>query len=211
MSRRWLLGLLTLSFVALSASGAFAAARALRPTAPQAATIALITGRAQAGIGGAEPNGTSHEPDPEERAVRGPHPRPALSAAASPAGLPAATGRSDRSLYRVASRSLPAGGRLLASWYGSECQGFETANGERFDRAVLTAAHRTLPFGTLLRVTNLNTGRSVVVRVNDRGPWVAGREIDLAEAAFGELAPLEAGVIPVGLEVVTPGDHVSGN
>lgn len=204
MPRRLLSGLVMLSFMALFASGALAVVRALRPEAPHAATAPLLVGRPEVSGGGTAPNGLGRELDPEERAVRGPHPRPALRAAARPAGVPAETGRSERSQYRTASRSLPAGDRLLASWYGSECQGFETASGERFDRAVMTAAHRTLPFGTLLRVTNLNNSRSVVVMVNDRGPWVAGREIDLSEAAFAKLAPLGAGVIPVRLEAVAP-------
>lgn len=74
-----------------------------------------------------------------------------------------------------------AGGN--ASWYGSELAGRRTANGERFNPNGLTAAHRSLPFGTRVRVTNRVTGRSVVVRINDRGPFVGGRQIDLARGA----------------------------
>lgn len=74
-----------------------------------------------------------------------------------------------------------AGGN--ASWYGSEHAGRRTANGERFNPNGLTAAHRSLPFGTRVRVTNRVTGRSVVVRINDRGPFVGGRQIDLARGA----------------------------
>lgn len=70
-----------------------------------------------------------------------------------------------------------------ASWYGSELAGHRTANGERFNPGALTAAHRSLPFGTHVRVTNNSTGRSVVVRINDRGPFVGGRSIDLAHGA----------------------------
>jgi len=70
-----------------------------------------------------------------------------------------------------------------ASWYGPGFHGRLTANGERFDQNALTAAHRSLPFGTRVRVTSTETGRSVVVRINDRGPFVRGRSIDLARAA----------------------------
>lgn len=70
-----------------------------------------------------------------------------------------------------------------ASWYGPGFQGHRTASGERFNSGGLTAAHRSLPFGTRVRVTNNVTGRSVVVRINDRGPFVGGRQIDLAAGA----------------------------
>ncbi|BCM86030.1 hypothetical protein mvi_44910 [Methylobacterium indicum] len=70
-----------------------------------------------------------------------------------------------------------------ASWYGPGFQGRRTANGERFNTHALTAAHRRLPFGTRVRVTNTSNGRSVVVRINDRGPYVGGRVIDLSQAS----------------------------
>ncbi len=70
-----------------------------------------------------------------------------------------------------------------ASFYGHEWQGRQTANGERLDLSAMTAAHKTLPFGTRVRVTLLATGRSVVVRINDRGPFVRGRIIDLTDGA----------------------------
>src|ERR671939_763982 len=70
-----------------------------------------------------------------------------------------------------------------ASWYGSGFNGRRTANGETFNTNALTAAHRTLPFGTKVRVVNKRTGRSVVVRINDRGPYAHGRIIDLSQAA----------------------------
>lgn len=89
-----------------------------------------------------------------------------------------------------------------ASWYGGKFHGRTTASGEVYDKNGLTAAHKNLPFHTRVRVTNMETGRSVVVRVNDRFPGTRGRIIDLSEAAFARLAPLERGVIPVELEVV---------
>src|SRR5687767_1435960 len=75
----------------------------------------------------------------------------------------------------------------IASYYGSAHQGRKTASGERFDMNKLTAAHRTLPFGQKVRVTNLGNQRSVIVRINDRGPFVRGRIIDLSQAAAQEL------------------------
>jgi len=80
----------------------------------------------------------------------------------------------------LAPRPASADSLVHASWYGS---GHRTANGERFVPGGLTAAHRTLPFGTRVRVTNAKTGRSVVVRINDRGPFVHGRSIDLSKGA----------------------------
>ncbi len=74
-----------------------------------------------------------------------------------------------------------------ASWYGPGFHGRLTANGERFNTHALTAAHRTLPFGTRVRVVNQKTGRSVVVRINDRGPFIKGRIIDLAHSAARQI------------------------
>jgi rare lipoprotein A len=71
----------------------------------------------------------------------------------------------------------------MASWYGPGFHGRRTASGETFNAGALTAAHRTLPFGTRVKVTNATNGRSVVVRINDRGPYVRGRVIDLSRAA----------------------------
>jgi rare lipoprotein A len=89
-----------------------------------------------------------------------------------------------------------------ASYYGSFHQGKLTANGERFDQASLTAAHRTLPFGTRVKVTNTRNGKSVVVRINDRGPYARGRIIDLSKSAFQRIGDTKRGVIPVRLEKV---------
>jgi rare lipoprotein A len=88
----------------------------------------------------------------------------------------------------------------MASWYGPSFHGKRTASGEVYDMEKLTAAHRTLPFGTLVRVTNLANDRTVVVRINDRGPFVAGRVIDLSRAAARELDMLVSGTARVRLE-----------
>ncbi|WP_243454778.1 septal ring lytic transglycosylase RlpA family protein [Meiothermus sp. CFH 77666] len=89
-----------------------------------------------------------------------------------------------------------------ASWYGPRFHGRRTANGERFNKFRLTAAHRTLPFNTRVRVTNLHNGRSVVVRINDRGPYIRGRIIDLSYAAARQLGMHRQGVIQVKVEIL---------
>ncbi|MFS8038264.1 septal ring lytic transglycosylase RlpA family protein [Xanthobacter sp. AM11] len=87
----------------------------------------------------------------------------------------------------------------IASFYW---QGQSTASGERFNPGAMTAAHRSLPFGTKVRVTNLRNGRSVVVRINDRGPFVRGRVIDVSRAAASELGFTGSGVTKVSLAVM---------
>ena len=99
----------------------------------------------------------------------------------------------------------PSGGfrqEGLASWYGREHQGGPTASGERFDMHQLTAAHRKLPMKTRVRVTSKLDGRSVDVRINDRGPYSGKRIIDLSWAAAKVLGMLDRGVIPVVIEVL---------
>jgi rare lipoprotein A len=95
-----------------------------------------------------------------------------------------------------------------ASWYGNEFQGRRTASGERFDKEQMTAAHRTLPFGTLVNVRNLDAGCSAIVRINDRGPFARGRILDCSERAARELNFLGTGTAQVRLEVLgrLPGD-----
>lgn len=90
----------------------------------------------------------------------------------------------------------------VASYYGDRFHGRRTASGARFDKEAMTAAHRTLGFGTRVRVTNKANGRSVGVVINDRGPFVRGRTIDLSKAAARELGMLGTGVAPVRLEVL---------
>ena len=91
-----------------------------------------------------------------------------------------------------------------ASYYGERFAGKPTASGEPFDPGALTCAHRELPFGTRLRVTNLANGRSVEVRVNDRGPFAGDRILDLSRRAAEELDMIEQGVADVRAEVLTP-------
>ena len=92
----------------------------------------------------------------------------------------------------------------LASWYGKPFHGRTTASGERYDMHALTAAHRTLAFGTRVRVVNLKNGKSVVVRINDRGPFVKGRIVDLSRRAADQLAFRQDGITNVRVEVLKP-------
>jgi rare lipoprotein A (peptidoglycan hydrolase) len=91
-----------------------------------------------------------------------------------------------------------------ASWYGPGFHGHETASGETFDQHALTAAHRTLPLGTEATVTNLDTGQSVQVTINDRGPYVPGRQLDLSQAAAQQIGLTKTGVAKVKIETKRP-------
>lgn len=92
----------------------------------------------------------------------------------------------------------------LASFYSDALQGRKTASGERYNREAFTAAHRTYPFGTLIRIVNQRNGKSIVVRINDRGPYVDGRIIDLSWRAAHSLDMIADGVVPVLLELIAP-------
>ena len=93
-------------------------------------------------------------------------------------------------------------GQGVASYYAASFAGRRTASGDRFDPHALTCAHRSLPIGTMLRVTNLANGRSVLVRVNDRGPWTRGRILDMSRAAARDIGMIQAGKAMVRLEIV---------
>ena len=118
----------------------------------------------------------------------------------------AATGcaSSTKATRGQATDSFAPGTRIvgLASWYGQRHHGQATASGELFDMNKLTAAHRSMPFGTRLKVTNVENGRSVVVRVNDRGPWVKDRVIDVSRAAARTLGMAGEGVARVEIVVL---------
>jgi peptidoglycan lytic transglycosylase len=90
----------------------------------------------------------------------------------------------------------------VVSWYGAQFHDRKTASGERFDSGAFTMAHPKLPFGTMVRVTNLRNGRSVVVRVNDRGPFVGARIADLSQAAASEIGMMRKGVARARIEVL---------
>ena len=91
----------------------------------------------------------------------------------------------------------------VASWYGPKFHGRLTANGERYDMDGVSAAHLTFKFGTLVKVTDLETGRAIIVRINDRGPYVKGRIIDLSREAARRLGILEKGIAKVRVEVLS--------
>ena len=97
-----------------------------------------------------------------------------------------------------------------ASWYGNPFHGRRASNGEVYDMYKLTAAHRTLPFETMVRVTNLNNGKTTTVRITDRGPFVDNRIIDLSQAAAREIESIGPGVVPVRIEVLGNVDVTAG-
>lgn len=90
----------------------------------------------------------------------------------------------------------------VASWYGGKFHGRKTASGEIYDQNRMTAAHRTLPFGTKVEVTNLRNGRSVVVTINDRGPFIKGRIIDVSRRAAGKLGFRNQGITRVRVRAI---------
>lgn len=95
---------------------------------------------------------------------------------------------------------------MVASWYGQKFQGRKTASGEKFDLNKLTAAHKTLPLGSLVRLKIRSTGRSVIVRINDRGPWIKGRDFDLSEAAAWQLGMHKRGIAQIEATIIQS-DH----
>jgi rare lipoprotein A len=107
--------------------------------------------------------------------------------------------------YSVMNSSVGYKKRGVASWYGKKFHGRDTSSGERYDMYAMTAAHKTLPLPTIARVTNLNNGKSVIVRINDRGPFVKNRLIDMSYAAALELDMTGAGTAMVEVETLTAG------
>ncbi|MBP9119905.1 MAG: septal ring lytic transglycosylase RlpA family protein [Ignavibacterium sp.] len=103
----------------------------------------------------------------------------------------------DRSLVEFVDK-----GSMKASWYGPGFHGQKTANGEVYDQNSFTAAHKSLKFGTLLKITNLKNSKSVVVRINDRGPYIYGRDLDLSKAAALELGMVRKGVAKIKVEEI---------
>lgn len=123
--------------------------------------------------------------------------------------LPGAAAWADRSdgpgvadIASAIERGIVTAQEGIVSWYGAQFQDRKTASGERFDAAALTMAHPSLPFGTHVKVTNLRNGRSVVVRVNDRGPFIGKRIADLSQAAATEIGMMRKGVARARIEVL---------
>jgi len=94
-----------------------------------------------------------------------------------------------------------------ASWYGDKFHGRKTSNGETYDMYGISAAHRSLPFNSMVEVTNLGNGKKVVVRINDRGPFVKGRILDLSYGAAKKIDSVNSGVVKVKLKVIYVGDQ----
>ena len=103
----------------------------------------------------------------------------------------------DRSLVEFVEK-----GNMKASWYGPGFHGRLTANGEIYDQMSFTAAHKSLKFGTLLKITNPRNNKSVVIRINDRGPYISGRDLDLSKAAALELGMVKRGVAKIKVEEI---------
>ncbi len=133
-------------------------------------------------------------------------PRYTRSASVSDSAIAHKATRTDVSVLPRVSRKKKSAGAFYqtgeASYYSNKFHGRKTASGERYNRDALTAAHRTLPFGTMVRVTRQNTGKTVTVRINDRGPYKRGRIIDLSRAAALQIGLVADGVVQVGIEII---------
>lgn len=147
---------------------------------------------------------TANAPSPSQPATASPETIEASKNATS-VGAPGAAPSPGRA--KPATATAPEGyiEEGNASWYGVPFNGRRSSDGEIYDMNQLTAAHRTLPFDTMVRVTNLNNGKTTVVRITDRGPFVENRIIDLSLAAARAIDSIGPGVVPVRVEVITPG------
>ena len=155
----------------------------MRPLAAALAWVLLLAGPAGAAADGTEP---APEPALEQATER----TPDAGAGTGLRAEPPARAEIEQALQREIDRGK-------ASWYGMRFHGRRTASGERFNMYALTAAHPSLPFGTRLRVRHVESGREVEVRVNDRGPHVGGRILDLSQAAARALGMLSSGASEV--------------
>ena len=165
--------------------------------AAMALVIAGCAGRRP--VAGSQPPPLTPSPvpaPPETGATRAPNAPPAVNPG-SPSGI---------------NPSAPIGFTQVgnASWYGGEFNGKRSSDGEIYDMNKLTAAHRTLPFNSMVRVTNLDNGKSTVVRITDRGPFVANRIIDLSRAAAEQIGAVGPGVVPVRLELLSGSNPTAG-
>ena len=170
-------------------------------------TAAMLAACAQAPV--TSNNYTSFQTDPQTSDRFNPSPQTSARLTRSAVVRPTARHVAVVRKHHVASRHVGhkghlrligrTGSRDVASFYDHDTQ---TASGEKFDPQQLTAAHRTLPFGTRVRVTNLANGRSVTVRINDRGPFIRGRTVDVSSSAAAALQMTEQGVVNVKLDAV---------
>ncbi|WP_254715942.1 septal ring lytic transglycosylase RlpA family protein [Actinomadura sp. WMMB 499] len=195
------------AFVKTGAStGAAQAAHGLPQAEPSAPPGGQSPGASPPGR--SSPSATPEKPKrpekPAQRPDRDDEPDAVAARIDPPEPEPEETGRSRSggSSGSGGSEKVLDSGSCKASFYG---EGQMTASGERFDPSELTAAHKTLPFGSKVRVTNKSNGDSVVVRINDRGPYAGGRCLDLSEAAMRDIGGTSAGVISVRYEVLSRG------
>ncbi|GIF96488.1 septal ring lytic transglycosylase RlpA family protein [Catellatospora citrea] len=176
--------------------------RKLAPFATATVATAVLVG---GGLIAHEVAAESQHTDPTATAgesAASPPPSPKVTDAAARRQAPQRPSRGNRNASAPSPTGTPAvldSGTCKASYY-DEPQG--TANGETFDPDALTAAHKSLKFNTRVRVTNTANGKSVVVRINDRGPYIAGRCLDLSRAAFAEIANLGSGVTTVRYDIL---------
>ena len=174
-------------------AGAVLAAATVAPD-KGTALVAADIGTAATGVAEQEPNRFAGLPDKAQAAV-------AAIKAPAKAAKPAKLNRNERARTRAPDPPASASGRTVtwtASWYGPGFAGNPTASGEPFRPSAMTAAHKSLPFGTRLLIRNPDTGRSVWVRINDRGPYVGGRQLDLSQGAAEAI-----GLAGVGEVIVT--------
>lgn len=169
-------------------------------------TVLIAVALFSAGCGGKRPV-ASHPPTNTQ-----PSAAPAESAGGASNPPPAAAAARPGKHSKTPPAPAPAGysEEGNASWYGLPFNGRRASNGEIYDMNKLTAAHRTLPFETVVRVTNLNNGKTTTVRITDRGPFVDNRIIDLSQAAAREIESIGPGVVPVRLEVLGNVDVSAG-
>ncbi len=163
----------------------------MRPFLASLASVALLTAGCSAGHKAARPDQPASVPEPAEAAAP-------VAAGAGQGIANCGNGKSHKGTLDVPKSELEG----TASYYGQQYDGRQTASGELFDMNKFSAAHRTLRLGTLVRVTNLDNGRSVEVCVNDRGPYAKERVLDLSYAAAKELGVLAEGTAPVRIEIV---------
>lgn len=164
-----------------------------------AAIVVSVTGPGSSSAQLNSRGALAYPPRPLDRASRDDPRRPLTAPTPTPTPEPTETQPEQAPSKKKRHRKILSHGACEASYYGS---GGHTASGESFDPDALTAAHKTLPIGSKVRVTNRHNDRSVVVRINDRGPFVAGRCLDLSSAAMQAVGGLGSGVIPVRYEVL---------
>jgi peptidoglycan lytic transglycosylase len=182
-----------------------ACARGLWPARGWTALRVLVIAAAASLAACAQPAVFADKPEPEVVT-----PAPVLAADPEPEAkpVPVRKPKPSKSAKERAATGKPTAEKKQTTYYGLASYYHHTrvASGEKFDPKELTAAHRTLPFGTRVRVTELKTGRSVTVRINDRGPFIDGRIVDVSKSAAAELGLISRGITKVKLEVIDDGD-----